>query len=124
MEWDRGVKMRITNKQDQPQIVNDLKGRSIIVQTIKGNNILKKQLFEISPFESNQLAHLKREYDNVIFIGKPNPVYNCNGLTFASKRTGVYDTDEIVKILKEDNYIQISIRCLIPGDIILYFSDE
>jgi hypothetical protein len=58
-----------------------------------------------------------------IWRTQPSGIYNCHGLTFASKRTRVFSTDEIRKILQEDAYIKISIENVFPGDIILYVTN-
>jgi hypothetical protein len=50
----------------------------------------------------------------------PTGLYNCHGLTFASKRTRIYSNQEIRKIIKEDGYKEINLDDVFPGDIILY----
>src|SRR5689334_256822 len=51
-----------------------------------------------------------------------HPRYNCHGLTFASRRTGIHDDGEINRILKEDGYKPIQAEHVLPGDCILYFN--
>lgn len=103
---------------------SELDRSSIVVQTRKGNDISNSQSFLISNFERSQFPHLKRRYSNVIFRSRPTAVYNCHGLTFASKRTGIHETEEVYKILKDDNYKEVSLNEVLPGDIILYFSSD
>ncbi|NQS97212.1 MAG: hypothetical protein HQ591_02050 [candidate division Zixibacteria bacterium] len=45
-------------------------------------------------------------------------------MTFASRRTGIFDSQEIHQILKDDKYKLIALDEVLPGDIILYFSDD
>src|SRR5258708_27968253 len=45
-------------------------------------------------------------------------------MTFACKRTGIDQLEEIGKILSEDNYKPIDSNALFPGDIVLYFEDN
>jgi len=53
----------------------------------------------------------------------PCSTYNCHGLTFAARRTGISDSAVVQKILTEDGYEQINDRrSLSPGDIVLYIS--
>ena len=61
---------------------------------------------------------------NSKFLCSPNPIYNCHGMTFASRRTGIYKDADILKIL-EDEYVHIkSIFEVRTGDIIIYFSSN
>jgi hypothetical protein len=46
--------------------------------------------------------------------------YNCHGMTFASRRTGIFESSEVEKILKEDDYAEVGLSEVIPGDIIIY----
>jgi hypothetical protein len=44
--------------------------------------------------------------------------YNCHGLTFASRRTRIYDVQQV---LAEDAYEHIPLNEVEPGDVIVYF---
>ena len=62
----------------------------------------------------------KRNFPNAIHRPvAPTRKYNCHGLTFASRRTWIQPT-EIAKILKDDEYEQVSLEEVLPGDIVLY----
>jgi hypothetical protein len=71
-----------------------------------------------------QAADLRRQY----MTAKHRPTfpcstYNCHGLTFAARRTGISDSAVVQKILTEDGYEEINDRSLLyPGDIALYIS--
>jgi|SRR5208282_140999 len=53
----------------------------------------------------------------------PCSTYNCHGLTFAARRTGISGSAVVQKILTEDGYERINDRSTVcPGDIILYIS--
>lgn len=97
---------------------------SIIVQTRKGSEISNCQSFIISSFEKSLFPDYVDKYRNVIFRSHPTGIYNCHGLVFASRRTGIDDSREILKILREDNYKEISRDEVLPGDIILYFAED
>lgn len=51
---------------------------------------------------------------------KPSGQYNCHGLTFANRRTGIYDRDSVVRILNEDGYRRIDPSEVRPGDLAVY----
>ena len=51
-------------------------------------------------------------------------MYNCHGLVFAARRTNISDTREVEKILKHDDYMVIEKESVVPGDIIVYYSDD
>jgi hypothetical protein len=50
----------------------------------------------------------------------PSRKYNCHGLTFASRRTWVEKPQEIAKILKDDDYVPIDAKDVLPGDVAIY----
>jgi hypothetical protein len=50
----------------------------------------------------------------------PSRKYNCHGLTFASRRTWIWKSLEIEKILKDDDYEVVELRDVMPGDIVVY----
>lgn len=113
-----GSKLCIIEKMDYAR-------NNIIVQTRKGNSISNEQIFSIASHERIIFSRLKRKYSppQIVYRSRPSPVYNCHGLTFASKRTGIWDTEEIHKILDDDNYQEIPPNEVLPGDIVLYFSN-
>jgi hypothetical protein len=51
-------------------------------------------------------------------------MYNCNGLTFASRRTQIWDPREIVRILREDGYEECSPAEVLPGDTVIYYGAQ
>jgi len=50
----------------------------------------------------------------------PTRQYNCHGLTFACRRTWIWKSSEVAKILTDDEYQPIELRDVLPGDIVLY----
>jgi hypothetical protein len=46
--------------------------------------------------------------------------YNCMGLVFASRRTGIDIDDSLNQILKEDGYKKIQLKDVQPGDVVIY----
>jgi len=55
---------------------------------------------------------------------RPSYGYNCHGLTFAARRTQVYSSSDVQHILREDGYEPIEMRQALPGDIIIYQSQD
>ena len=99
--------------------------KSIIVQTRKGSDIKNTQ--DYVPFAFGKLLELKdlkSKFPFVTIKGKENSLYNCHGLTFASKRTWIQELADLQMILKEDDYKEIPSNQTLPGDIVLYYSDD
>jgi hypothetical protein len=53
----------------------------------------------------------------------PTNTYNCHGLTFASRRTRIWDSSEIQKIIRDDNYTKLAFIEVLPGDIVVYWGE-
>ena len=69
---------------------------------------------------------LKKQFTNQSIhrpVG-PTNAYNCHGLTFASRRTAIFDSNEVRKILADDEYTQVEIKDVLPGDIVIWISNE
>lgn len=48
-------------------------------------------------------------------------VYNCYGMVFASRRTAIFDDDQIPMVLEEDGYRRVGDeRWVRPGDLVFY----
>lgn len=97
--------------------------KSIALQTRKGTDIEN----QIGPaVTAKGVAEFKRicaKYQIEWSIRKPcTEGYNCAGHVWASRRTSVYDTSEVRKILSEDGYS----RTDNPGidDVVLYWNDR
>lgn len=95
---------------------------SIEVQTRAGNPIVNEQcwipgVLQGTPLPGHTLATRLSK--------SPCPLYNCHGLTFASRRTALGFTDEeVYRILHEDGYMPISPTQAQCGDIILYIGED
>lgn len=98
--------------------------RSIRLDTALGNPIENSQILEISSFEKNQFNALSKWDKSGTLRTPPTPRYNCHGMTFASRRTGIFDADVISKILSDDGYEEIIPEQTLPGDVIIYFAAD
>jgi hypothetical protein len=99
----------------------------IVIQTRRGTPVSNVQEYNLTP----HYLWLVKEQDNkyqepyVFFVNNPSPYYNCHGLTFGSRRSQIWDSQEILKILKEDDYQLVeNVNNVQKGDIIVYFSDN
>ena len=52
------------------------------------------------------------------------PLYNCAGLVFAHRRTGIYDSEWYERLLDEEGYREIPRDKSLPGDIVAYRNDK
>lgn len=96
----------------------------ITVQTRVGNDIPNSQSHEYSRFEERQYSGIESTHPNAEYRTPPNPIYNCHGLTFASKRTGIYESFVLQSVLDEDGYTEVEREQVLPGDIILYVGER
>ena len=68
-------------------------------------------------------ANLKSKYPGATHRPTgPSSIYNCHGLTFAARRTGITQPAEVQKILTEDEYEEVQQAAARPGDIVLYYN--
>jgi hypothetical protein len=73
------------------------------------------------------IAHyinLPAKYPRALVRSANTDMYNCHGLVFASRRTNIDDPIEVKRILDRDEYDEINIDFVLPGDIIIYYSDD
>jgi hypothetical protein len=102
-------------------------GNSIGLQTSQRKDIKNSQEFvdRNLPLNRFQLTSIKEQFVGLKFKDNPSDIYNCHGLTFASRRTGIYEVAEITKIINDDKYEEIHhLEDLLPGDIVLYFGEN
>lgn len=103
------------------------KSESIILQTRKGTVITNKQIIEEISDDDFVRAVDRIRASHIGAIARPHTVskiYNCHGMTFACRRTGIDQLSEISKILDEDNYQEVQMSDLLAGDIVLYFEEN
>jgi hypothetical protein len=102
-----------------------LTSTKIALATRVGTPIDNEQVHTLGAFETNQMQDYERKYGGRCRPrGNPTGLYNCHGMVFASRRTGITDPNEIKKIIREDGYKEIAVANVLPGDIVLYFDPE
>jgi len=68
--------------------------------------------------EWNQLGEALARFTKAERVSEACPVYNCHGLTFASRRTQV--SDNVLPILEDDGFGQVPEKEARAGDLVLY----
>lgn len=97
----------------------------IRVETSKKNAIRNHQDFDIKQVHINFHQLLVAQYPDATPRTGPSLVYNCHGLTFASRRTRIEKTPAINLIIGDDEWEEIvETKDLLPGDVVVYFSDK
>lgn len=98
----------------------------IVLESRRGREIPNAQQYELSAYEKNSLPLYEKLYPAPEFThrSKLNPVYNCHGMTFASRRTWVHDTATIRQILEDDCYSRVDEADALPGDVVLYVAED
>jgi uncharacterized protein YijF (DUF1287 family) len=68
------------------------------------------------------VADMKRDYKQAVHRDEVGPcrTFNCHGLTFGSRRTWIDRPADIQKILDDDDYVEVDIKNVKPGDIAIY----
>lgn len=97
----------------------------IALETRKGHTIANSQSPE--PSDQNRRVHASLLAKNPDWVERKPPcgVYNCFGHIWASRRTAIYDTPLIERILGDDGYRQMR-EDEVPfvGDLVLYRSEQ
>ena len=98
----------------------------IALSTTEGTHIPNGQITEISSFELNSGKDFDAKYGRMIRYRSRHfsLIYNCHGLTFANRRTAIFDDSAIQVILREDGYEEVDIVHVLPGDIVLYIGED
>jgi hypothetical protein len=96
----------------------------IRLETSRRTGIHNVQEFEISAFHLNWNARIPKDFPDATPRGEMSALYNCHGLTFASRRTRVENTQCLHQILHDDDWKPLEAKEVLPGDIVIYFSEE
>ena len=51
----------------------------------------------------------------------PSQKYNCHGLSFASRRTEIWESSEVRKIIQDDEYVEVPPDHVLAGDLVVYY---
>lgn len=99
--------------------------RELQMETAQTNHIPNLQATEIYPYEMADFPAIEQRWGQPIARRSgPTARYNCHGLTFASRRTGVFESPVIQMILDDDGYQEVAPQDVLAGDVILYFGED
>ncbi len=91
----------------------------ICMQTFRKTCIPNEQRTMLISDDEQTALRVESSYGNK-FRGEATPMYNCHGLTFACRRTGIYDEEVLETILREE-YREIRHRKdVLSGDVVIY----
>lgn len=97
----------------------------IRLETSTRTGIDNIQVHDISIYERRMNERIERKFSGRIEKRTDmSPLYNCHGLTFASRRTRVCDSIAVQSILRDDRWEEVSPEQVLPGDIVVYFDDD
>ena len=97
---------------------------SIRLETSKRTGIDNHQ-GQIAPnlFVLDWTRKMQREHPKAVSRTKDSGLYNCHGLTFASRRTRIEKNSGITSVLADDRYEEVTIAETIGGDVVVYYSE-
>src|SRR5436190_1643621 len=97
----------------------------IALDTAERHDIENYQGVEISQVERNMFPAYEIKYGGMATRRSgPSAVYNCHGLTFASRRTCIHKADVVQLILSDDRYKEVARADVLPGDVVLYYGED
>jgi hypothetical protein len=103
-------------------------GRNLRLDTAQGNHIANEQGEGVFTHgERVRFADMDRDYGlspDFRIRTEATPLYNCHGLAFAGRRTGIHDNETIHQLLSEDAYREVQPESVLPGDVLVYFDDQ
>lgn len=104
----------------------DDSARSIVLQTRLGRSVKN---FIDPPPRADQVWKYRRLRDKHPLWEERVPAtggYNCVGLVWASRRTGIFDEDQIQLVFGDDGFrlVDISSERLFPGDLVAYWTSS
>ncbi len=100
--------------------VSDIPTREIKLHTRTGRDIENIQCIGVSQYFRNQFEDFNKKWSHLENRTNFSGIYNCHGLTFASRRTCINKDELIPIIIKDDDYQIISRDKVCEGDIIIY----
>lgn len=100
-------------------------GDGIELQNRRGEDIENVQAWQLTRLDWKASGDLRTKFAGVRFLVGPCPVYNCHGLSLASRRTQLSpDTADFYDVLMKDGFKKIPNDLADVGDVILYYNDE
>lgn len=102
------------------------KHTEIDLRTRLNQKIDNLQPWSYAPIEWKMLFDPDNPYEKAGAerVGEVCPVYNCHGLTFASRRTQIEGSDATIRmILEDDGFREIPDKSVSAGDVVIYYGE-
>lgn len=96
---------------------------TIRVETSKSRIVDNFQDHDIPEMQLRYFRRLAAQFPNARQRTEPSALFNCHGLTFATRRTKILDRQNIQRILDDDGWREVQVASVLPGDIIIYFDE-
>jgi hypothetical protein len=104
-----------------PNIVD----QPIVLQTARGTSIDNERTNEVTRWDIGSDDEMRKKYGfGAQQRSGIDPLYNCHGLTFASRRTRVPDASSVRTMIDEDGYQEIDRNRVLEGDVVVYYSSD
>ena len=92
------------------------------VETSKQTRIRTEQGAGLTNLDRGIDREFDDKFKNARRRTEVSALYNCHGMTFASRRTRIVRAIDVRRILDDDNYQVVTGANILPGDIVLYLS--
>jgi len=101
---------------------------SILLDSRAGHALDNLQAWSLTTLDWATATDLSKRFPDerfAEFLSAPCPVYNCHGLTFASRRTQIEPkSTSFPQLLLDDGYVEVDMNNVNTGDIVLYYDDD
>ena len=96
---------------------------SIRLDTRAGNSIENEQSLPTDENTKSKFGAILQKHSSWQVRKACCGIYNCFGHVWASRRTSIYESDEVWKILADDQYRKIPSSDVLQGDVALYLHE-
>ena len=96
---------------------------SIRLDTRAGNSIENEQSLPTDETTESKFGAILKKHSSWQVRRACCGIYNCFGHVWASRRTSIYESEEVWKILEDDQYRQIPPSDVVQGDVALYLHE-
>lgn len=94
--------------------------RSIRLDTRAGNRIVNEQSLPPDPQTVAIFERIRQRHGQWRLRKECCGTYNCFGHVWASRRTCIFESGEVERILEEDEYVRIDLVQAEGGDVVTY----
>lgn len=125
LRWRNVLAAPVAGPREMLEGIGALSSRpiSIRLDTRAGNSIENEQSLPTDTSAESRFSAILRKHSSWQVRRACSGVYNCFGHVWASRRTSIYESDEVWKILADDQYRQIQPTDVVQGDVALYLHE-